>query len=160
MDVDAMARKGKGKGCKSKGKGKGGKDKEKGNSKDKERGNSKCKDTEKEKGVRFEGDCGQCGKWRHRQKDFWSKHGKQVNNVDTDTAEPQEATLPSEQTLVPMAALTRFSPTGLPDDQWNEGWIMAISTQPSYPAQHELSERTEIFADSGAASRVVLLADS
>ena len=47
MDVDAMTRKGKGKGGKSKGKGKG--------SKDKEKGNSKGNDTEKEKGVRFDG---------------------------------------------------------------------------------------------------------
>ena len=77
-----------------------------------------------------------------------------MNSVETDIAEPQEARLPSEQTLVPVAELTRFSSTGLPDDQWNEGWIMAISTQPPYPAQHELSERTEIFADSGATEHV------
>ena len=57
MDVDAMTRKGKGKGGKSKGKGKV--------CKDKEKGNSKGKDTEKEKGARFEGYCGHCGKWRH-----------------------------------------------------------------------------------------------
>ena len=50
MDVDAMTRKDKGKGGKNKGKDKG--------SKDKEKGNSKGKDTEKEKGVRFEGYCG------------------------------------------------------------------------------------------------------
>ena len=139
MDVVAMTRKGKGKRGKSKGKGKGGKDKEK--------GHSKSNDTEKEKGARFEGYCGNCGKWRHRPKDCWSKHGNQVNSVETDTADPQEANPPSEQTPVPAAALTRFVPLGLLDDQWNEGWIMTISKLSSCPAQHELSEWTEIIAD-------------
>ena len=74
MDVDAMTRKEKSKGNKSKGKGKG--------SKDNEKGNNKGKDTEKEKGVRFEGYCGHCGKWEHRQKDCWSRHGKPVNSVE------------------------------------------------------------------------------
>ena len=46
MDVETMTRKGKGKGGKSNGKGKG----------------CKGKDTEKEKGVRFEGYCGHTGK--------------------------------------------------------------------------------------------------
>ena len=53
MGVDAMTRKVKGKGGKSQNKGEGGKDKEK--------GNGKSKDTEKEKGLRFEGYCAQCG---------------------------------------------------------------------------------------------------
>ena len=64
MDVDAMTRKGKGKGGQSK------------ESKDKEKGSSKG--TEKEKVVRFDGYCGHCGKWEHRQKDCWSRHGKPV----------------------------------------------------------------------------------
>ena len=81
MDVEAMTRKGKGKGGKSKGKIKGGKDKEK--------GNSKGKDTEKEKVVRFDGYCGHCGKCGHRQKERWWRHGKPVNSVETDAAEPQ-----------------------------------------------------------------------
>ena len=51
--MDAMMRYGKGKGGKCKGNGKGGKDKDE--------GNGKSKDTEKEKGVRFEGYCGQWG---------------------------------------------------------------------------------------------------
>ena len=81
-------------------------------------------------------------------------HGKQVNSLETDTAETQVTIPPFEQTPVPAAALTRLSPPGLPDDQWNEGWIMAISTQSSYPAQHEWSEWTEILADGGAAEHV------
>ena len=56
---------------------------------------------------------------------------------------------PSQQTPVPAAALTRFSPPGLPDDHWNEGWIMTLSTQ----AQQEF-DWTEILADSGAAEHV------
>ena len=71
--------------------------------------------------------------------------------METDTADPQEARPPSEQTPLTAAALTRLAPPGLPDDRWNEGWIMAISTQSSCKAQHELSEWTEILADSGAA---------
>ena len=51
-----------------------------------------------------------------------------MNSVETDTADPQEANPPSEQTPMPAAALT-------------------ISTQSSYPAQHELSKWTEILAD-------------
>ena len=111
MDVDAMTRKGKGKGGKSKG------------SKDKEKGSSKGKDTEKEKVVRFDGYCEHCGKWGHRQKDCWSRHRKPVNSVETDTAEPQDVDHPSEQTPVPAAALTCFSPPGL---HWSEGWIMTL----------------------------------
>ena len=98
-DVDPMTRKGKGKG-----EGKG--------SKDTEKGNSKGKDTEKEKGVRFEGYCGRSGKWWHQQKDCWSRHGKPVNSVETDTAEPQDVDSPSEQTSVPAAALTTSRVTG------------------------------------------------
>ena len=55
---------------------------------------------------------------------------------------------------VPAAALTRLSLLGLPDDQWNEGWIMAISNQNHCLAQQHWSEWTEILADSGAAERV------
>ena len=55
---------------------------------------------------------------------------------------------------VPAAALTRLSLPGLPDDQWNEGWIMAISNQNHCLAQQHWSEWTEILADSGAAERV------
>ena len=119
-DVDAMTRKGKG------------------------------KDTEKEKGVRFEGCCGHCGKWRHRQEDCWSRRGNPVKLVETDTAEPQDMDPPSEQTLVPAAALTRFS---LPDDHWNEGWIKTLSNQSSYQAQQGF-DGTEILADSGAVEHV------
>ena len=136
MDVHAMTRKGKGK-----------------SGKDKEKGNSKGKDTEMEKGVRFKGYCGHCGKWVHRQQDCWSRHGKPVNSVETDTAEPQDVDPPSEQTPAPAAALTRLSPPGLPDDQWNECWIMTLSSQSSYPAQQEF-DWTEILADSGAAEHV------
>ena len=145
MDVDARTRKGKGKGGKSKGKGKG--------SKDTERGNSKGKDTEKEKGVRFEGYSGHCANGWRRQKDCWSRHVKSVNNVETDTAKPQDVDPPSEQTPTPAAAPTRFSHPGLPDDQWNEGWIMTLSNQSSYPAQQEF-DWTETLADSGAAEHV------
>ena len=144
-NVDAMTRKEEGKGGKSKGKGNG--------SKDKEKGNSKGKDTEKEKRVRFEGYCGRCGKWEHRQKDCWSRHGKPVNSVETDTSEPQDVDPPSEQTPAPAAALARLSPPGLPDDQWNEDWIMTLSNQSSHPTQHDF-DRTEILADSGAAEHV------
>ena len=140
MHVDAMTRKGKGKGGKSKGK-----------SKDKEKGSSKGKDTEKEKVVRFDGYCGHCGKWRRRQKDCWSRHGKRMNSVETDTAEPQDVDPPSDQTPVP--AVTRFSPPGLSDDHWSEGWIMTLSNQASYLAQQEF-DWTEILADSGAAEHV------
>ena len=90
----------------------------------------------------------------HRPKDCWSKHGQQANSVEAYTADPQEANPPSEQTPVPAAALTRIVPPGLPDDQWNEGWIMTISKQSSCPAQHKWSEWTEILADSGAAEHV------
>ena len=55
------------------------------------------KDTEKEKGGRFEGYCGHYGKWVRRQKDCWSRNGKPVNSVETDTAEPQDVDPPSEQ---------------------------------------------------------------
>ena len=55
---------------------------------------------------------------------------------------------------MPAAALTRFSPPDLPDDQWNEKWIMTISTQSSCPAQHELSEGTKNLAESSAADHV------
>ena len=76
-----------------------------------------------------------------------------MNSVETDTAEPQDVDPPSEQTPVPAAALTRFSPPGLPDDQWSEGWIMTLSNQASYPARQEF-DWTEILADSGAAEHV------
>ena len=69
-----------------------------------------------------------------------------MNIVETDTAEPQDVDPPSEQTPVPAAALTRFSPPGLPDDQWNDGWFMI-------PAQQGF-DWTEILADSGAAEHV------
>ena len=55
---------------------------------------------------------------------------------------------------VPAAALTRLSLLGLPDDQWNDGWIMAISNQNHCLAQQHWSEWTQILADSGAAERV------
>ena len=77
-----------------------------------------------------------------------------MNSVETDTAESQETNPSFEQTPVPAAALTRLSPPGLPDDQWNEGWIMAISNQNHYPTQQDWSEWTEILADSGAAEHV------
>ena len=73
-----------------------------------------------------------------------------MNSVETDTADVDP---PSEQTPVPAAALTRFSPPGLPDDNWNEGWIMTHSSQASYPAQQEF-DWTEFLADSGAAEHV------
>ena len=76
-----------------------------------------------------------------------------MNSVETDTAEPQDVDPPSEQTLVPAAGLTRFSPPGLPDDRWNEGWIMTLSHQASYPAQQEF-DWAEILADSGAAEHL------
>ena len=110
MDVDATTGKGKGKGGKSKGKSKG--------SKDKEKRNSKGKDTEKE----------------HRQKDCWSRHGKPVSSVEADAAEPQDVDPPSDQTPVPAAALTRFSPPGLPDDHWSKSWIMTLSKSSLIPS--------------------------
>ena len=70
-----------------------------------------------------------------------------MNRVETDTAEPQDVDPPSEQTPVPAAALTRFSPPGLQDDHCSEGWIMTLSNQASYPAKQEF-DRTEILADS------------
>ena len=76
-----------------------------------------------------------------------------MNSVETDTAEPQDVDPPSEQTRAPAAAQTRFSPSGLPDDQWNEGWIVILSNQSSYQAQQEV-DWTEILADSGAAEHV------
>ena len=82
-----------------------------------------------------------------------SRHGKPVNSVETDTAEPQDVDPPSEQTTVPAASLTRFSPLGLPDDHWSEGWIITLSNQASYPAQQEF-DWTEILAGSGAAEHV------
>ena len=103
-------------------------------SKDQGKGNRKGKDTEKEKVARFDGYTVDTGKWTHRQKDCWSRHGKPVNSVETDTAEPQDVDPPSEETPVPAAALTHFSPPGLPDDHWSEGWIMTLSHQASYPA--------------------------
>ena len=63
--------------------------------------------------------------------------------VETNTADPLEANPPVEQTPVPGAALTRVACPGLPDEQWNEGCMIAISKQSSYPAQHELSEWAE-----------------
>ena len=64
-----------------------------------------------------------------------------VNSVETATAEPQDVDPPSEQTPVPAAALTRFSLRGLPDDNWNEGWIIK-------PKQE--FDWTEILPDNGA----------
>ena len=70
-----------------------------------------------------------------RHKDCWSRHGKPVNSVETDTAEPQGVDPPSDQTPVPATALTRFSPPGLPDDHWSEGWIMTLSKSSLIPSR-------------------------
>ena len=141
MDVDAMTRKGKGKRWQEQRQGQGW------------QGQGERKQQEQGHGER-ERSAETVVNGRHGQKDCWSKHGKQVNSVETATADPPEVSPPSQQTPVPAAALTCFVPQGLLDDQWNEGWIMTISKQSSYPAQHELSKWTEIFADSGAAEHV------
>ena len=44
-------------------------------------------------------------KLEHRQKDGWSTHGKPVNSVETDTAEPQDVDHPSEQTCASCGGL-------------------------------------------------------
>ena len=86
-------------------------------------------------------------------KDCWSRDGQPMNNVETDTAEPQDVDPPSEQTPVPAAALTYFSPPSLQDDHWSEGWIMTLSNQASHPAHQEF-DGTRILADNGAAEHV------
>ena len=50
----------------------------------------RCKDHCKEKGARFEGYCGYCGKIGHRQRDCWSRQAKMVNSVETDATDSQD----------------------------------------------------------------------
>ena len=101
MEVDMIKGKGKGKGKKGKGKGKKGK-KGKGDGKDSPKEEKASAKDAAAAGAgasgayqskKFDGHCGHCGLWGHRQRDCWWKPaGAQpgVNSIEADPAEQPE----------------------------------------------------------------------
>ena len=65
--------------------------------------------------MRLEGYCRHEGEREHRHEDGWSRP---VRSVETDIGEQQNVDPMSEQTPVPVTALTRISTLGLPDVLW------------------------------------------
>ena len=70
-----------------------------------------------------------------------ARHARELKD---DSADPQDVRAPAEHVQPEMQP-----PAAAPDGRW----ITTVSKQPE-PAQHELSEWTEIFADSVAAEHV------
>eukprot|EP00971_Amphidinium_carterae_P235475 4672999-Amphidinium_carterae.1 len=153
MEIDALQwpwKGSKGKGDKgSKGKSKGDKG-SKGKSKSGKQGKGKNKDKEQTKS--FEGYCGCCGRWGHRQRDCWynagnGKSGKPGGGTSSGSAGANNAAASSEERTV--AGIERE----------DGAWVFALSTAPerlSANADSVDRERNDhMIVDSGSAVTAV-----
>ena len=85
---------------------------------------------------KFDGYCGKCGKWGHKQKDCWSTVAAVENAGAAPAGEPVDTGAPKA-----LKALTAFD-----DDEGVDGWLLALET----PTSSSTKSVVRILADSGS----------